>query len=135
MNIWVVIGEGLTAFYTGSMATSDKKSEQTKTEPKPVPDVNVARWVANQFFEGGRSSHPRLDEIHNLTNPNVFAHCDTTDRNLAYSILNRAGLGDHWRIYDLIDLFANALNTIPNPTLWMNPDSPFQNESKNNDAA
>lgn len=148
MSIWEENGEPLTAPYTGDMTEAAKptpKAAETKSETKadtkpetkveevksteaPLPeldDLDTARWVANHFFEGGRTKKPRLDEIHNFANGNLAGHCDTSDRALAAMILNRAGISEHYKYEDLRELLADALASIDNPTQWLNPDSPY----------
>lgn len=84
------------------------------------PMLKESRWVGNQFFNGGATKRPRLDEISNERDPHR-ALTDMSDLELAQRILNRADLMMHARYPELVVMFAEALNQVDDPVKWSNP--------------
>lgn len=89
---------------------------------KPTDDSNLdePRWIENEFFNAhGPTTVVRLDELTNLGNKTYEGRGDTTDRQLARAIVMRAGLGDHPRLNQLVDMMAVGLGEINDPGDWL----------------
>lgn len=92
----------------------------SETEREPV--TGEKRWVANQFWQGGATKYPRLDEARNFHDPNATGVFDTSDEDLARAILQRAGLAGHLKYEDLVKTIGQAFSrSVRNPQKWLNP--------------
>lgn len=82
--------------------------------------LDEPRWIQNEFFNAhGPTTVVRLDELTNLGNKTYEGRGDTTDRQLAREIVMRAGLGDHPRLNQLVDMMAVGLGEINDPGDWL----------------
>lgn len=89
-------------------------------KPTVDEDLDYPRWVANEFFNAhGPTTVVRIDELANLANKNWEGRGDTSDRELSRQIIMRAGLSDHPRFNQLIDLVAVGLGEINDPGDWL----------------
>lgn len=112
------------------MEESTEPSESAFGLVQDQHNLNQTRWTLNEFYEGGRNSQMRLDQLHNEANVNTQGNTDTTDLGLAKHILNRAGLGGRHFYEELSLHFAKALASIPHPARFVNPDLPVPVESE-----
>jgi hypothetical protein len=89
--------------------------------PTDDPDLDEpGRWLANEFFAAtGPTTVVRLDELTNLGNKTYEGRGDTSDRQLASQVIMRAGLGDHPRFNQLVDMMAVGLGEIDDPGKWL----------------
>lgn len=88
--------------------------------PNPSPDQ---RWIKSQFYSDSWTKNPTLDEISNSQNPNVTGVCDSTDEDMALSVIRRLNLAGSFRYAELTALFATAFAVIPDPRKWLNPNA------------
>lgn len=98
------------------------KTHNLERDFKPTvdEDLDFPRWVANEFFNAhGPTTVVRIDELANLANKTYEGRGDTTDRELSRQIIMRAGLSDHPRFNQLVDLLAVGLGEINDPGDWL----------------
>lgn len=100
--------------------------------PTNDPDLDEpGRWLANEFFAAtGPTTVVRLDELTNLGNKTYEGRGDNSDRQLAAQIIMRAGLGDHPRFNQLVDMMAVGLGEIDDPGKWLHGYADDNNSSK-----
>lgn len=90
-------------------------------KPTDDPDLDEkGRWLANEFFAAtGPTTVVRLDELTNLGDKSYEGRGDSSDREMARQIIMRAGLGDHFRFNQLVDMMARGLGEIDDPGDWL----------------
>lgn len=89
-------------------------------KPANKPSLDERRWLKNEFWTSrGPTTAVRIDELSNLSDKSYEGSGDTTDRELAADIINRAGLMDHPRRLELTERFAHALSGVKNPRKWL----------------
>ncbi len=92
------------------------------TEPE-APGPNDFRWNRNNFFSGGMTKRPTLNDLRNevIGGTGGEQGFDTTDRQLATEILNRAGLVDRPFYYELLVRLTDALSDVDDTKKFVNP--------------
>lgn len=106
-----------TGAHPGSFEMHNLERNFTPTEDSALDEP---RWIANEFFNAhGPTTVVRLDELTNLGNKSYEGRGDTTDRELARQIIMRAGLAEHSRFNQLVDLVAVGLGEINDPGDWL----------------
>jgi hypothetical protein len=100
-------------------------------KPTDDPDLDErGRWIANEFFAShGPTTVVRLDELTNLGDKSYEGRGDSSDRELSRQIMMRAGLGDHPRFNQLVDMMAVGLGEIDDPGKWLHGYADYSNSS------
>lgn len=104
--------------------------------PKDDSDLDEpGRWLANEFFSAtGPTTVVRLDELTNLGDKSYEGRGDSSDRELARQIIMRAGLGDHPRLNQLVDMMAVGLGEIDDPGKWLHGYANYNSASERKSA-